>query len=687
MEFIKFETMIRFEGKKTILTCLLLMLIQIAKAQFIFAPGTTFQVRDSTRVTFFRTSDSLTILTGASLINDGMILFKSGFKVQEFPGSPIRGTGKEICYGLSSLSSQHPGTLGLEFISTTTGDSLTVIRTHASDTINGIISVARQFRLIPSDSGLRFHEILFHADTSEYSGYDPEVWHLAGIDTSFVNYGRTGSNAINLLYNDTIVPFSLYTLFPASENYLSNNTDTICPGDTLRLTIHVNGLFPSGTTWTGELSDENGSFSSPLFTGSTTGNDTLHFEIATSGFPSGSNYAFRIATPNPATEFTFQQLIIHSPVLPQITGLNSGYCIDASPVVLTPIPASVTVSGNGYNALQFDPQLAGTGDHLLYASYIDSNNCFAIDSFAVSVFDLPVTSISGLNSAYCSNDPSVSISSIPNGGIITGNGYSFPQFDPASAGAGTHQLVVDYTDTNGCYDSDTAQVIVNAAPSVNLSGLDPTYCNNALPVSLTAQPSGAQISGSGYSDPFFDPAALTPGNTSLTVSFTDTNGCSSSSDYMTEILEVPNTPVITENYDSLFCQNFIGGTIQWYFNGNLLSGENDSLLITQGNGIYLVEFTGANGCQSSAQINFQSTGISHFESTSVLRFYPNPSGGNVFFENLSNYDEWIRVFDIQGKCIEQFAINAHQRLQKSFSHSPGIYLVVAKGQTQKLIIE
>ncbi|MBN2745904.1 MAG: lamin tail domain-containing protein [Bacteroidales bacterium] len=98
------------------------------------------------------------------------------------------------------------------------------------------------------------------------------------------------------------------------------------------------------------------------------------------------------------------------------------------------------------------------------ATYIvkvsSSATIFAVDSIIVNVVGLPVVSFSGLNTTYCETEAASSLTGLPTGGVFSGAGILGNSFDPAIAGAGTHQIEYTYTDSNMCSSSSTQSALV-----------------------------------------------------------------------------------------------------------------------------------------------------------------------------------------------------------------------------------
>ena len=141
---------------------------------------------------------------------------------------------------------------------------------------------------------------------------------------------------------------------------------------------------------------------------------------------------------------------------------------------------SNTVSGStlipGATSSSFTPATTSgeTGDRYYFCvGYAVDNNCnqtnttqgLASNAVKVTVNALPVVSFSGLAATYCSNASAVTLTGSPAGGTFSGSGISGASFDPAVAGAGSHVITYSYTNGNGCSNTATQSVMVNAVTS------------------------------------------------------------------------------------------------------------------------------------------------------------------------------------------------------------------------------
>jgi hypothetical protein len=114
-----------------------------------------------------------------------------------------------------------------------------------------------------------------------------------------------------------------------------------------------------------------------------------------------------------------------------------------------------------------DSVYAGGGYQTMAGTYVDNYQtiagCDSIITTVVAVNALPVVSVSAFPmSTICLDDAVISLpSASPAGGTFTGNGVSGGNFDPMMAGAGTHDVIYMYADSNGCAAQDTAVITVD----------------------------------------------------------------------------------------------------------------------------------------------------------------------------------------------------------------------------------
>jgi hypothetical protein len=95
-------------------------------------------------------------------------------------------------------------------------------------------------------------------------------------------------------------------------------------------------------------------------------------------------------------------------------------------------------------------------------------------SLVVTINSLPVVGLTLTTDLLCINAAQVSLSGgSPSGGTFSGAGVSAGNFNPTTAGAGTHVITYTYTDGNSCTNSATDNIVVDLCLGIS-SGSDLT---------------------------------------------------------------------------------------------------------------------------------------------------------------------------------------------------------------------
>ncbi|TAE65898.1 MAG: hypothetical protein EAY68_06430, partial [Bacteroidetes bacterium] len=217
--------------------------------------------------------------------------------------------------------------------------------------------------------------------------------------------------------------------------------------------------------------------------------------------------------------------VIAKPVL-SFVGLNVSYCANNPSFALQATPAGGTFKIDGNTVTQFNASSLAVGMRTVTYDYTSPTNagCFNTISQIVEIKALPVVTLTGLNTSYCVTAPSFALTGTPAGGTFTINGTAATQFNPASLGAGNQSVVYSFTDANGCTNTATQSVTINALP-VLTNNLSVAYCLSSAIVNMTGTPGGTfTINGTAATQ--FNPGGLGIGTYTVVQSFTDANGCS-----------------------------------------------------------------------------------------------------------------------------------------------------------------
>ena len=98
----------------------------------------------------------------------------------------------------------------------------------------------------------------------------------------------------------------------------------------------------------------------------------------------------------------------------------------------------------------------------------DANGCTGFDAINITINALPNVTLALNPVNVCVNWAAYALTGgSPNGGVYSGNGVSGGNFDPSVAGIGNHTITYTFTDVNGCTDSSSQTITVNACTAVN----------------------------------------------------------------------------------------------------------------------------------------------------------------------------------------------------------------------------
>jgi len=112
---------------------------------------------------------------------------------------------------------------------------------------------------------------------------------------------------------------------------------------------------------------------------------------------------------------------------------------------------------------------------VVYLTGTSREGCVAKDSLTLSPAALPETHLSGLMPSYCENDPVVTLTGEPGGGIFSGVGMKGAVFSPELAGPGNHTVYYSYTSSAGCVGKSGKETFVyGPVPAINLRPADTT---------------------------------------------------------------------------------------------------------------------------------------------------------------------------------------------------------------------
>ena len=230
------------------------------------------------------------------------------------------------------------------------------------------------------------------------------------------------------------------------------------------------------------------------------------------------------------TNSVTSELTVTTPSVITFNPLN-GVCHGSSPVELAASPAGGWFEGDyvylGESSWMFNPTYAGPATYPVTYFYTDEYGCTSSATQDITVYGLPVVSISGPDN-ICANANPVVLNGTPEGGIFSGSGVVGNTFDPSLVLPGSlYPIDYSYTDENGCSNTSQHFIFVNYLPYLEIY-LPESVCANSDAIQLIGYPGGGTFSGTGVIEDFFFPSNSGAGTFDITYTLSDQYNCTSS---------------------------------------------------------------------------------------------------------------------------------------------------------------
>lgn len=306
------------------------------------------------------------------------------------------------------------------------------------------------------------------------------------------------------------------------------SVSSFCDGDLSTVNFTANGSYVSGNVFSAQLSGASGSFAAPTVIGtlasSATGPQTINVVIPVAT-PAGNAYRVRVVSSTPVImgNDNGSNLTINLRPVLSVTSPFTGICFGFNDT-LTASGALSYVWNSGPTTAQIIVSPASPTTYEVYGT--DANGCMDTATFIVVVNPNPSILATAVDGTLCDGE-SDSL-------MVSGtNTYLWSTTETTSAievtPAATTTYTVTGTDANGCMDTTTVQIIVNALPVVTVSSAMDTLCTTDVPALLSGTPAGGTWSGSGVVGATLDPSLANIGSNTATYVYTDSlTGCSSS---------------------------------------------------------------------------------------------------------------------------------------------------------------
>lgn len=494
---------------------------------------------------------------------------------------------------------------------------------------------------------------------------------------------------------------SFYNSFVAKYNQLKTlavSTSSLCAGNNLVVPYSINGVCNVGNVFTAQLSDASGSFASPISIGtiSATSSGTITATVPSS-VTYGTNYRVRVISSNPVQygERNNSNILINNAPSVLSSPSSKTVCINANTSFTSAVSSNSSTVQWYFNSLPVSSatlasialtsvQPSNAGNYYLTVT----NGCGSANSNTVNLtVNNPSVTISGLTSLCSGQSTTLTATGAINYSWNTGSNSPSIVSSPSVS----TNYTVTGIDAQGCTDTETLTVVLNALPTLSVSNTHAIICageTSTLTVNgaNTYTWSTSQIASS---------ISVTPTvTTTYSVVGTDVNGCVSSSPTSVNV-SVNSLPIVTAaTNNTLIC---VGETATLTATGantytwSTTENTNNIVVSPTNTTSYTLTGTDINGCSNSASIT-QSvslcTGIAQLVHESSVSVSPNPFTDVITIKNsFENYN--ITIVDVLGKVVVQI-MSPSQETEIDLSYlNQGFYQLIVKGDnksyTQKII--
>lgn len=275
-------------------------------------------------------------------------------------------------------------------------------------------------------------------------------------------------------------------------------------------------------------------------------------------------------------------------------------------------PYTYLWSPNGNTSASFTTLLANSTTFVVTVT--DSMNCALNDTIAITV-DNPVVNL-GNDTTICALSVVLDAGNV--GSTYLWSDNSTQQTLPVNT-TGVFSVIV--TAPSGCITYDTISISLNTPPSLAFTIAQTSICYDDAALTLAATPAGGTFSGNGVSGTSFNPISAGNGVQIITYSYTDSNGCSATTnDTITvdpcfgintangsasgiSVYPNPNNGqfnVTMSEAGTLLIYNSLG---QLIYNERITNSGNKTLSLPQvESGVYYIRFT--NDKEQTEQLRF-----------------------------------------------------------------------------------
>ena len=468
----------------------------------------------------------------------------TGIDIGAIPTNPNSLTGFTLCEGGDSMIVASGSTAAFRWYNSTSpdvvvsnSDTLSLMNMMATDTFE-----VEGYNFSNENVGRTSVPAGGFISASYGLGFDINSTII--IDTVTMYPNGTGWFIVNLSDMSNTVLQSADTVFVTGATYSQMKVPV---NFTVNSGAYKLTLTYSGITQMGRESGSSFPFNSPSGAVSILGGVTS----ATGSATSTSYYWFYDWTITvPSCPSARESVIVNVDPYPVVNiGSDTAFC--GSSFVPFTLDATTPSASYAWNDASTNATLSITSAGTYWCD-VTTTICTTRDSISVGANPIPTVTFPNPSFVCANATPDSLTGGMPAGGMYSGTNVSNGEFDPASAGVGTDTLYYTYTDSIGCFATDTAYILVDTVATPVMTPFNDICADNGNLLLNNATPAGGVYSGPGVVGLGFNPDSAGIGTHTIKYVFTGANSCmdSTSAD-----ITVDSLPLVSMTLQDNWCLN------------------------------------------------------------------------------------------------------------------------------------
>jgi len=187
--------------------------------------------------------------------------------------------------------------------------------------------------------------------------------------------------------------------------------------------------------------------------------------------PSATNtYTLIARSSNGCIDTATVKVSVRTPQTINFNLASDSVCLNNGMVNLVATPVGGNFNGTGVSSNHFNPLTSGVGTFAITYSYTDNNGCSNSAIQDITVNSVPAVTFNIAHDTVCLDSGIINLIGSPLGGNFSGTAINSNNFNPFLSGVGIFSITYLYTDSLGCSNASSHNIIVDSCNNL-VSGI------------------------------------------------------------------------------------------------------------------------------------------------------------------------------------------------------------------------